>query len=67
MWKKVKHELVDFLIFRYAVMKCNELHFLSAYKKRIFMGDWLIVISNKHQIEREIYAPPFRPKSEHGC
>lgn len=35
MWKKVKHELVDFLIFRYAVMKCNELHFLSAYKKRI--------------------------------
>lgn len=20
------------------------------------MGDWLIVISNKHQIEREIYA-----------
>lgn len=38
---------------------------LSAYKKRIFMGDRLIVISNKHQIEREIYAPPFRPLSGH--
>jgi hypothetical protein len=50
-WKKAERKQTDFLIFRYAAW----IAVFSFYKNAVlWVIDWLIVITEEHQIDREM-------------